>query len=254
MAIRSTERARELHASIQASLAEAGPAPILGPALHNREPLVSYGVPKSWWKTMSRCWGDDFAGLGYRDRVALARLLPRSHTQEQGHVAMAVLRAGVDQLRPDRFDDLDQLVDDFTSWSMTDDLATGKRGVMPAILARHPNETIALLERWSRSGNRWKRRSSVIVFTRRVAAEGRYTDVALRLCESLAHDEDDLVREGVGWALKDVARAGPSARRRVIALVKRMRREGVSSTVTLYAIRDLRGPERESVLRVKRDG
>lgn len=45
-------------------------------------------------------------------------------------------------------------------------------------------------------------------------------DVAPRLCATLARDEDDLVRKGVGWALKDGARAGLSVWRRVIELVK----------------------------------
>ena len=64
-------------------------------------------------------------------------------------------------------------------------------------------------------------------------------------------DSEDLVQKGVGWALKDTMRAGPAVKRRVIALVKRMRREGIPSTVTLYAIRDLKGAEREAILKIK---
>ncbi len=46
-------------------------------------------------------------------------------------------------------------------------------------------------------------------------------------------------------------RAGPGAKRRVVRLVKEMRRAGISSTFTLYAIRDLKGAEREAILRAK---
>ncbi len=46
-------------------------------------------------------------------------------------------------------------------------------------------------------------------------------------------------------------RAGPGAKRRVIGMVKAMRREGVSAVVTLSAVRDLKGAERESVLKVR---
>ena len=56
------------------------------------------------------------------------------------------------------------------------------------------------------------------------------------------------MQKGVGWALKDNL---PGARERVLDYVKSLRRNGVSSTITLYAIRDLRGEEREEVLRVK---
>jgi 3-methyladenine DNA glycosylase AlkC len=134
---------------------------------------------------------------------------------------------------------------------MVDDFATGKAGITPALLRRCPAESVALMHRWSQSPNRWKRRTSVVTFTRRVATEGEFIDEAMAICERLRFDEEDLVRKGVGWALKDGMRAGPGAKRRVIGMVKAMRREGVSAVVTLSAVRDLKGAERESVLKVR---
>ena len=90
-----------------------------------------------------------------------------------------------------------------------------------------------------------------MTFTRRVATEGEFIDEAMAICERLRFDEEDLVRKGVGWVLKDGMRAGPGAKRRVIGMVKAMRREGVSAVVTLSAVRDLKGAERESVLKVR---
>ena len=40
-------------------------------------------------------------------------------------------------------------------------------------------------------------------------------------------------------------------RERVLDYVKSLRRRGVSSTITLYAIRDLKGEERREVLSIK---
>jgi 3-methyladenine DNA glycosylase AlkD len=94
----------------------------------------------------------------------------------------------------------------------------------------------------------WKRRASVVTFTRRAGASGRYVDVVLELCDTLKRDTEDLVRKGVGWALKDNLRG---SRAKVLAYVKQLRREGVSSTITLYAIRDLKGAERSSILKIK---
>ena len=99
---------------------------------------------------------------------------------------------------------------------------------------------------WNGDDDLWLRRASVVLFTRKVAQSGLYTEVALELCDRLKHDAEDMVRKGVGWCLKDVMRAD---KRRVIEYVKRLRREGVSSVITLYAIRDLKGAERQSVLR-----
>jgi 3-methyladenine DNA glycosylase AlkD len=130
----------------------------------------------------------------------------------------------------------------FTGWSHVDDFCIAVH--QPLLLAHRP-ETLALLERWNRSPNRWKRRASVVAFVRKVGESGQFTDDALRLCEALVGDPEDLVQKGVGWALKDVMRGD---RERVLAYVKELRRRGVPSTITLYAIRDLPGAEREKLL------
>lgn len=191
------------------------------------------------------------ASFSLAQRFALAALLLKSHIEEQGHIAMAVLRMGLDGIGPKHFDKLDKLLDDFTSWSIVDDFATGKGSITSVLLDRYPRETLALHKRWLTSPNQWKRRTCVVTFTRKTAADGQYVDETLRFCKTLMRDPEDLVQKGVGWALKDTMRAGPAAKRRVTALVKRMRREGIPSTITLYAIRDLKGAEREAILKIK---
>lgn len=251
-ASRPSAAVAKLHRQISAALeAAAGRPAAIGPAHAQSEPITYYGVPKAAWRELYAQWRQPFSELGIEDRLALARLLLRSHIEEEGHVALAALRAGIADLMPSTFDELDRLLDEFSSWSMTDDFASGKPSITWYLLQRYPKETLTLLARWNRSRNRWKRRASVITFTRAVAASGEYVDVTLRFCKALQHDSDDLVRKAVGWALKDTIRAGPAAKRRVVALVKEMRRAGISSTITLYAIRDLKGAEREAILRVK---
>jgi len=191
------------------------------------------------------------AALSLTERLALAKLLLKSHVEEQGHMALGVLRMSADQLTPKQFPALDKLLDDFTSWHMVDDFASGKGGLTAVLLEHFPKETMRLHERWVSSPNMWKRRTSVVTFTRKTAADGRYVDETLRVCEALMRDPEDLVQKAVGWALKDTIRAGPAAKRRVLALVKRMRRDGLPSTITLYAIRDLKGAERAAILTIR---
>jgi 3-methyladenine DNA glycosylase AlkD len=88
----------------------------------------------------------------------------------------------------------------------------------------------------------------VVTFTRKTAENGRFIDTALELCNNLIWDSEDLVRKGVGWALKDNMRFD---KKRVLEYVRGLRRKGVSSTITLYAIRDLKGEQRREVLRIK---
>ncbi|MEO1551684.1 MAG: hypothetical protein AAFR93_14845, partial [Pseudomonadota bacterium] len=65
-------------------------------------------------------------------------------------------------------------------------------------------------------------------------------------CERLVFDRERLVLTAVGWSLKDYMRFD---RVRIGRYVRRLRDRGVSSTVTLYAVRDLRRPARERVLK-----
>jgi len=87
----------------------------------------------------------------------------------------------------------------------------------------------------------WLRRT----ITRKVAKSGQFTDFALEMCNALIYAKEDLVRKGVGRALKDLMRAD---RVRIKEYVRQLRKEGVSSTITLYAIKDLKGQERVEFL------
>lgn len=91
----------------------------------------------------------------------------------------------------------------------------------------------------------WLRRMSVVIFTRKVAKSGQFTDIALEMCDNLIHAEEDLVQKGVGWALKDLMKADKD---RILDYVRQLRRDKISSTITLYAIRDLKGQERKDFL------
>jgi len=137
------------------------------------------------------------------------------------------------------------MLDDFRGWSHVDDFCID---VAQPLLATHPAATLELLDRWSHSPNRWKRRASVVTFVRKVGESGTFTDTVLDFSERLAWDSEDLVRKGVGWALKDSLRGAPE---RVTEYVKSLRRRGAPAVVTLYAIRDLRGTARAAVLAVR---
>ena len=124
-----------------------------------------------------------------------------------------------------------------------------RQEVIKPLLARYREDVMSLLEAWNRSSNRFKRRSSVVTFTRKVGESGEFTDEVLRLCENLIWDKEDIVQKGVGWALKDNLRSAPE---RILPYIEELRRKGVPSTITLYAIRDLKGAERDAILAVKK--
>jgi 3-methyladenine DNA glycosylase AlkD len=120
--------------------------------------------------------------------------------------------------------------------------------VLQPLLLRYPKEVAILLNKWNKSKNPWERRASVVVFVRTIGETGKYTKQCIKLCNNLLEDQERLVLQGVGWALKDTMRGD---KKRVLDYVKKLRQQAVSSVITLYALRDLRGKAKSDVLKVK---
>jgi len=225
--------------------AAGGGAPAPDRKFNKDNEFVAYGLKVPAWRAIMRGFRPRLRAPSLGERLHLAEALLVEGEGWLGHSAIYVLALSVRELGPQHFGRLDQMADRFTGWSHVDDFCIA---VLQPLLLAHRVETLTLLERWNRSPNRWKRRASVVAFVRKVGESGEFTEEALRLCENLVGDSEDLVQKGVGWALKDVMRGDPE---RVLAYVKELRRRGVSSTITLYAIRDLKGRERAAVLALR---
>ncbi len=211
----------------------------------HKEPNISYGFSSSDYTEVYRHFNPLFYDLSLEERIELARKLIRNENSTITHLGIHLLRISRQELSEAHLKLFDECLDNVTEWGNTD-LFCGD--VMQPILERMPEHVIELLRRWNRSENKWKRRASVVTFTRKTAERGRFIDVALELCNNLIRDNEDLVRKGVGWALKDCMRFD---KKRVIEYVRDLRRKGVSSTITLYAIRDLKAEERRRLLKIK---
>lgn len=221
--------------------------PIPDRKFHKHDEYLSYGLKASEFREMLKELRPRFLKLSLQERMVLAKRLLRERVGELGHLGLYIITLSIKDLTPKHFAYLDGLPEHFRSWSHVDHLALG---VMQPLLWQYRKETLELLGEWSRSPIRWKRRASVVAFVRKAAKSGEFTDEVIQLCENLIWDEEDIVQKGVGWALKDNLRSAPD---RILPYIKDLRRRGVSSTITLYAIRDLRGAKRQEVLSVKSD-
>ncbi len=206
---------------------------------------ISYGFSTSDYVEVYREFNRSFYDLRLDERIELARKLIKSENSTMTHIGIHLLRISKQELDQSHFKLFDECLDNVTEWGNTDLFCSE---VLQPILERMPGQVTDLLRKWNRSENKWKRRASVVTFTRNTAKKGRLIDIALELCNNLIWDREDLVRKGVGWALKDNMRFD---KKRVLDYVRDLRRNGVSSTVTLYAIRDLNGEERREVLMTK---
>lgn len=97
---------------------------------------------------------------------------------------------------------LDRYVD---NWGLTDGLSLWLLG---ASIANEP-ALIGELDAWTRSKNRWKRRAAAVALVPS-ARRGLHTREILRIAQPLMPDDDDMVRKGVGWLLKETYPKKPS--------------------------------------------
>jgi hypothetical protein len=207
----------------------------------------TYGLSAKDYTALYERFNSRFNALTHDQRLQLADGWARTGNSTLVHLGVHLLRlsACTGELTPDHLPFLDGFAEHIRGWGNTDTLCGG---VLQPLLEQHPDDVTALLRHWNASPHPMKRRASVVTFTRKTAESGRYIGLTLELCDNLVWDGEDLVRKGVGWALKDTMRADKG---RILDYVKDLRRRGVSSTITLYAIRDLKGGERKEVLSIK---
>jgi 3-methyladenine DNA glycosylase AlkD len=191
----------EIRAALEEAAGHRAPSP--DRKFNKDDEFVAYGLKVPAWRAIMREFRPRFRALSLGDRLDLADALFNEGEGWLGHSAIYVLAFSVNELGPEHFERFDRMADRFTGWSHVDDVCIS---VLQPLLIAHRAETLELVERWNRSPNRWKRRASVVAFVRKVGESGEFTEEALRLCENLIGDAEDLVQKGVGWALKDVMR------------------------------------------------
>lgn len=234
----------EMHRAIRKAAHYKKPKP--DTKFHKHNLYVHYGLYTPVFREIMKHFKPKILQLPLPERKKLALQLIKKGIGELGHAGIVVLTLSVDELRPKDLSFIDMFMNYFCSWTHVDHLCSE---LLSPLLVKYEKQVIRYCRKWSKSKNRWKRRASIVVFTRSVAFSGKYTDYTIELCEMLKWDNEDIVRKGVGWALKDTLRAKP---KRIIKYVKKLRREGVASTITLYAIRGLKGKEKREILLVKK--
>ncbi len=232
-----------LYLAIVKDLEEAGklsPYPADANELDPR--YLSYGVRAAGKKEIITKHRKAIRALSQTAQIKLATQLIESRYGEQQSVGLFILEPFAEYYSPDKFKELDKLIRCIHGWSKVDSFTAS---LLRDVLFNHPDEFIKLVRVWNSDEDMWLRRISVVLFTRKVAKSGKFTDVALELCDNLIFDSEDLVLKGVGWSLKDLMKAD---KERIMDYVKELRNKDVSSTVTLYAIKDLKGQERQDFL------
>ncbi len=131
-------------------------------------------------------------------------------------------------------------LDRVTSWADHDALA---HYLLAPMVAAEPARCRQVCL-WTKSRNRWRRRAACVALIRG-AREQLFFQQIVRLSNQLLEDEDDMVQKGLGWLLRETAKADP---KRTVPYLKKIRKNA-PRLVLLTACETLPVAARRQVLR-----
>jgi 3-methyladenine DNA glycosylase AlkD len=125
------------------------------------------------------------------------------------------------------------------NWGACDGLASW---LLAACIENRP-ELSAALPAWTRSRNRWKRRAAAVAVVYE-AKRGRSAERIFEVAELLIEDDDDMVRKGLGWLLKETY---PKRPREVVTFL--LAHPAAPRLVVRYAAEKMSSGDRQAVMR-----
>jgi 3-methyladenine DNA glycosylase AlkD len=200
----------------------------------------SYGVASPDIKTIARDLYPRVKKLSIAERDRLCTALWQSGKNEEGALVCYLYRRFAKQCGGREFRVFTRWLDRYvTNWGQTDGLSLWLLG---AAIGNEP-ELTGELDAWTRSKNRWKRRAAAVSLVPS-ARRGLHTREIFRIAQPLIPDEDDMVRKGVGWLLKETYPKKP------VEVVKFLApwREKAPRLVLRYAAEKMTDEDRARVL------
>lgn len=161
-----------------------------------RIPIVR-SIAAKYWKDVKK--------LDKKKLLALCEELLKTNMQEDSVIAYDFVYRMRKQLKPKDFGVFEQWLKKYVNnWAKCDDLCTGALGELIAMYPQLIQKIIA----WRTSKNRWVRRGSAVALIVPIKRADILLDV-FAVSDTLIADEDDLVRKGYGWLLKEASNIYP---------------------------------------------
>lgn len=187
---------KEMRAQLKAA---ADPEFAAGVRRFFKEPVKPYGVRTPKIRELARSAYRECKNWPAAERDRFADQLWRSGMLEEGALAPHFYRRFSKSCGEREFAMFERWIDGYVSnWAHCDGVSTW---LIAACIENRPG-LADRLGGWTRSKNRWKRRSAAVSFIQE-AKRGRQTETILHISGLLLHDADDMVRKGVGWLLKE---------------------------------------------------
>jgi 3-methyladenine DNA glycosylase AlkD len=138
-------------------------------------------------------------GLAYL--VTVADDLFQGSVLEEKILAVLLLEPCVGDLTSADFKRFDGWLDRVSTWADHDALVQYLIGPLMVADPRRLKRVFV----WSRSRKRWRRRAAAVALLRGTN-QGLFWNEVQRIAQALLEDEDEMVRKGVAWLLRETAR------------------------------------------------
>ena len=141
-------------------------------------------------------------GLDFLVRVA-DKLFSGRVLEEKGF-AVEMLKPLVNKFGENESRLFDSWLERVTNWADHDALVHYL--IAPMIVAEPAR--ISKVFRWARSHDRWHRRAACVALIQGTRQKMFFRGI-MRLSDQLLYDQDDMVQKGLGWLLRETAKAAP---------------------------------------------
>ena len=149
-------------------------------------------------RAIAKEMGNDFL-MQVADQLFCGRVL------EEKMFAVLMLEKMTPQCGGVEFQLFESWLDRISSWADHDGVVHYL--IAPLIVLKPTRRTRPF--RWAKSSNRWYRRAACVSFIQGTRKKLFFSEI-VRLSNLLLDDEDDMVQKGLGWLLRETAKADPN--------------------------------------------
>ena len=168
-----------------------------------KEEVKLYGVKSAAVKKIAREYFARIKAEGKKEIFSLCEDLYRSDYIEEAFIASEWAYMLRRRFEPSDFYVFERWIGDYiNNWAKCDTFCNHTMGFF---VEQYP-EYVKNLKEWTKSENRWLRRASLVTFIL-PARKGLFFKEVLEISDMLMGDEDDLVRKGQGWVLKEASKS-----------------------------------------------
>lgn len=167
-----------------------------------KEPIQCYGMKTATVTKIARSFYGAASADGKAALFDRCEDLFASGLMEESFIAGSWLPRLSHEFEREDLDRFARWIDRYiTNWASCDSFCNHAVG---DLVARFPDTARVLLD-WTGSPNRWMRRGAAVSLIV-PAKHGGFLDEAFSIADRLLLDEEDLVRKGYGWLLKEASR------------------------------------------------